>query len=321
MQQLKTLFLAALVVFGVPAAHAQSWPTKNVQLVVAFTPGSAVDIVGRIVAERLSQMWGQPVVADNRAGAGGSIGSAVVARAAPDGYTLLVTSNAHIVNPSIFAKLPYDTLKDFTDIALFVEQPNVMVVSSESRYKTLKDLVDAAKAKPGSLNIGHAGIGSGTHLNTEKFIAAAGIKVVEVPFKGTPEVVAAILSGNVDAYWAPISAAQSFVKNGKVRPLAVSTAKRNPTMANVPTTAEAGVKGADSSLWVALWGPAGMSPDLVNKINGDVRKALHDPATKSRLENLGNTTADLSPAEFATLVREELDTTRRLLQAAGVKPQ
>jgi tripartite-type tricarboxylate transporter receptor subunit TctC len=311
---------AALLAFSA-LATAQSYPTKPVQMVVAFTPGSAVDIVGRIVAERLSQMWGQPVVSDNRAGAGGSIGSNVVARAAPDGYTLLVTSNAHIVNPSIFAKLPYDTLKDFTDIALFVEQPNVMVVATESRYKTLKDLVDAAKAKPGSLNIGHAGIGSGTHLNTEKFIAGAQIKVVEVPFKGTPEVVAAILSGNVDGYWAPISAAQSFVKGGKVRPLAVSTAKRNPTMPDVPTTAEAGVKNSESSLWVALWGPAGMSPELVSKINGDARKALADPGTKSKLENLGNTTVDLSAADFAKLVREELESTRRLLQAAGVKPQ
>jgi tripartite-type tricarboxylate transporter receptor subunit TctC len=315
----KTVLGAALLAFAAQAAA--QYPNKAVQMVVAFTPGSAVDIVGRIVAERLSQMWGHPVVSDNRAGAGGSIGSAVVARAAPDGYTLLVTSNAHIVNPSIFAKLPYDTLKDFTDIALFVEQPNVMVVSSESRYKTLMDLVSAAKAKPGSINIGHAGIGSGTHLNTEKFISAAGIQVVEVPFKGTPEVVAAILSGNVDGYWAPISAALSFVKNGKVRPLAVSTAKRNPTMADVPTTAEAGVKNSEASLWVALWGPAGVSPELVNKINGDVRRALADPATKSRLESLGNTTADLSAADFAKLVRSELDGTRRLLQAAGVKPQ
>ncbi|HUQ25424.1 MAG TPA: tripartite tricarboxylate transporter substrate binding protein [Burkholderiales bacterium] len=315
----QTVLGAALLAL---AAQAMAqYPNKPVQMVVAFTPGSAVDIVGRIVAEKLSQMWGQPVVSDNRSGAGGSIGSAVVARAAPDGYTLLVTSNAHIVNPSIFAKLPYDTLKDFTDIVLFVEQPNVMVVGSESRYKTLMDLVGAAKAKPGSLNIGHAGIGSGTHLNTEKFIAAAGIQVVEVPFKGTPEVVAAILSGNVDGYWAPISAAQSFVKGGKVRPLAVSTAKRNPTMPDVPTTAEAGVKGSESSLWVALWGPAGMSPDLVNKINGDARKALADPATRGKLENLGNTTVDMSSADFAKLVREELEGTRRLLQAAGVKPQ
>ena len=320
MRLFKAAIFTLLAAFAL-GAKAQTYPTKAVQMIVAFTPGSAVDIVGRIVADRLSQMWGQPVVSENRPGAGGSIGSAVVARATPDGYTLLVTSNAHIINPSIFAKLPYDTLKDFTDIALFVEQPNVMVVATDSRYKTLMDLVNAAKAKPGSINIGHAGIGSGTHLNTEKFIAAARIQVVEVPFKGTPEVVAAIMSGNLDGYWAPISAAQSFVKGGKVRPLAVSTAKRNPTMPDVPTAAEAGVKGSEFSLWVAVWGPAGMSPDLTNRINGDVRKALADPATKSKLENLGNTTVDLSAADFAKLVREELESTRRLLQAAGVKPQ
>ena len=321
MQQLKSLFLAALLAFGVSAAHAQSWPTKPVEFVVAFTPGSAVDIVSRVVSAKLSEYWGQPVVNENKAGAGGSIGSAMVARAAPDGYTLLVTSNAHTVNPAIFAKLPYDTLKDFTEIAAFAEQPNILVVASNSPYNNLMDLVNAAKAKPGSINIGHAGVGSGTHLNTEKFIAASHIKVVEVPFKGTPEVVAAILSGNVDAYWAPVSAALSNIKNGKLKPLATSTAKRNPTLPQVPTTAEAGVKGADSSLWIALWGPAGMKPDLVNKINADVRKALADPGVKSKLESLGNATMELSPAEFAKLVREETDTNKRLLAAAGVKPQ
>jgi len=320
MKLLKTVVFAALAA-GAALAQAQNYPTKPVQMIVAFTPGSAVDIVCRIVSEKLSQMWGQPVVSENRPGAGGSIGSAVVARAAPDGYTLLVTSNAHAVNPAIYAKLPYDSAKDFTDIAIFVEQPNVMVVNSESRYKTLADLVNAAKAKPGSLNIGHAGIGSGTHLSTERFIAGAGVKVEEVPFKGTPEVIAAILSGNVDGYFAPISAAQSFVKNGKVRPLAVTTAKRNPTMPEVPTLAEAGVKNSESALWVAVWGPAGMSGDLVNKINGDIRKAVADPATKTKLENLGNSTMDLSAAEFAKLVREETETMHRLLKAAGIKPQ
>src|SRR3954468_7260007 len=279
MKRWSLLLLAAI---GMPAA-AQSYPTKPVQVVLAFTPGSAVDIVGRIVTAKLSEMWGQPVVNDNKSGAGGSIGSAAVARAAPDGYTLLVTSNAHTVNPAIFAKLPYDTLKDFTEIVPLVEQPNVLVVAADSPYNNLMDLVRAAKAKPGSINIGHAGIGSGTHLNTEKFIAAADIKVVEVPFKGTPEVVAAILSGDVQAYWAPVSAALSQIKSGKLKPLATSTAKRNPTVPDVPTTAEAGVKGADSSLWVAFWGPAAMSSELANKINADTRKALADPGVKSKL--------------------------------------
>src|SRR5690349_15527879 len=221
---MKRWLFVLLAAFAMQAS-AQSYPNKPVTVVLAFTPGSAVDIVGRIVTAKLSEMWGQPVVNDNKSGAGGSIGTAAVARAAPDGYTLLVTSNAHTVNPAIYAHLPYDTLKDFVDIVPFTEQPNMMVVNAESPYKTLGDLMAAIKAKPGALNIGHAGIGSGTHLSTEKWIAAANLKVVEVPFKGTPEVIAAILSHNVDGYWAPISAGLSQIKSGKVRPLAVTTAK------------------------------------------------------------------------------------------------
>jgi tripartite-type tricarboxylate transporter receptor subunit TctC len=320
MKVLKTLLGAMLSALAVSAA-AQNYPTKPVQVILAFTPGSAVDIVGRIVAAKLSEMWGEPVVNDNRAGAGGSVGSAVVARAAPDGYTLLVTSNAHTVNPAIFAHLPYDTLKDFTDIVPFAEQPNVMVVDAGSPYHTLGDLVAAAKAKPGAINLGHAGIGSGTHLSTERFIAGAGIKVVEVPFKGTPEVIAAILSHNVDGYWAPISAGLSNIKSGKLRALAVTTAKRSPILPNVPTIAEAGVKNSESALWVAMWGPAGMSRELVEKINRDTRKALADPGVKSKLESLGNVTMDMSQKEFAKLVREETESNKRLLAAAGVKPQ
>jgi len=261
------------------------------------------------------------VVNENRSGAGGSIGTAAVARAAPDGYTLLVTSNAHTVNPAIYAHLPYDTLKDFTDIVPFTEQPNVMVVNTDAPYKTLGDLVAAAKAKPGAINIGHAGVGSGTHLSTEKFIAAANIKVVEIPFKGTPEVIAAILSHNVDGYWAPISAGLSQIKGGKLRALAVTTAKRNPVLPDVPTIGEAGVKGGESALWVAMWGPAGMSPDLVNKINADTRKALADPGVKSKLQNLGNDTMDMSPQEFSKLVHSEMQDYARVLKAAGIKPQ
>jgi len=320
MNRLKVLLFAALAACTMPAA-AQSYPTKPVQVILAFTPGSAVDIVGRIVTAKLSEMWGQPVVNENRSGAGGSIGTAVVARAAPDGYTLLVTSNAHTVNPAIIANLPYDTLKDFTDIVPFAEQPNVMVVNTDAPYKTLGDLIAAAKAKPGTINIGHAGIGSATHLSTEKFIAAANVKVVEVPFKGTPEVVAAILSHNVDGYWAPISAGLSQIKSGKLRPLAVTTAKRSQVLPDVPTIAEAGVKGGESALWVAMWGPAGMSPELVNKINADARKALADPAVKSRLQSLGNDTMDMSPQEFAKLVRSEMSDYARVLKAAGIKPQ
>ena len=312
---------AAMAAAGAVQVFAQGYPNKPVHAIISFTPGSSTDIVGRVVAQKLSEMWGQPVLAENRAGAGGSIGSAVVARADPDGYTLLINSNAHCVNPAIYAKLPYDTLKDFSDIAPLAVQPNVLTVRPDGPYKNVMDLVNAAKAKPGVLNIGHAGIGSGTHLTTEKFIAATGIKIVQIPFKGTPEVLTAMFSGNVDAYWAPISAAMGTIKGGKLRPLAVSTPKRNHLLPDVPTPAEAGIKGTESPLWFGLWGPAKMSPELVTKINADVRKALADPAVKERLVNGGNETMDMSPQEFSQLIRSEIDDYARVLTAAGVKPQ
>jgi tripartite-type tricarboxylate transporter receptor subunit TctC len=317
MKRLLTFAALALI-----AGHALAqYPNKAVHVIVSFTPGSSTDIVGRIVMAKVSVFWGQPVVVENRGGAGGSIGSAAVAKAAPDGYQLLINSNAHSVNPAIYAKLPYDTTKDFTEIAPLAIQPNVLVVNASSSYKTLMDLVNEAKAKPGSINWGHAGIGSGTHLNTERFVAASGIKVTQVPFKGTPEVFAAMFSGDVNAYWAPISAAMSSIKSGRLRPLAVSTAKRNPTLPDVPTTGEAGVKGADSPLWFGVWGPAGVPADIVNKINADVRKALQDPTVKERLQNGGNETMDMSPQEFARFVRSEIDVYQKVIRDAGIKPQ
>lgn len=320
---MKVLKLFTGVVLAGLALHAaaQTYPTKPVHVVISFTPGSSTDIVGRVVSAKLSEYWGQPVVPENRAGAGGSVGSAVVAKADPDGYTLLINSNAHCVNPAIYAKLPYDTLKDFVDIAPLAVQPNVLTVKPDGPYKSVMDLVQAAKARPGAINIGHAGVGSGTHLNTEKFIAAAGIKITQIPFKGTPEVIAAMFSGDVQAYWAPISAAMGSIKGGKLRPLAVSTARRNAQLPDVPTTAEAGVKGAEAPLWFGLWGPAGMSPAVVNKINADVRKALADAAVKERLVNGGNDTMDMSPQEFARFVRSEIADYAGVLQAAGVKAQ
>lgn len=313
--------LWVFLVFLPGISQAQTYPSKPVHVIISFTPGSSTDIVGRIVMQKVSEYWGQPVVPENRGGAGGSIGSAVVAKAAPDGYTLLVNSAAHSVNPAIYARLPYDTKKDFIDIAPLTVQPNVFVVAADSPYKTLADMVASAKAYPGKLNIGHAGVGSGTHLNTERFVAAAGISVVQVPFKGTPEVITALLSGNVHAYWAPISAVMSNVKSGRLRPLAVSTAKRNPQLPDVPTTAEAGVKNAESPLWFGVWAPAGTPAAIVNKINADVRRALADPGVREKLVNLGNDTLDMSPKEFSDFVDSEMAIYAKLLKNAGIKPQ
>lgn len=316
----RRLLFAALAL-AASQALAQGYPNKPVRAIISFTPGSSTDIVGRLVMAKVSEYWGQPVVAENRAGAGGSIGSNVVATAAPDGYMLLINSSAHAVNPAIYAKLPYDTLKAFVDVVPLTSQPNVLVVGVNSPHKTVMDLVNYAKANPGKINFGHAGIGSGTHLNTERFLAAADIKVTQVPFKGTPEVIAAILSNSVDCYWAPISAALANVKSGKLRPLAVSTPKRNPQMPEVPTTGEAGVKGADSPLWFGVWAPAGTPADIVAKVNADVRKALADPGVKEKLANLGNDAMDMSSGEFAKFVREEIETYGKVVRDAGIKPQ
>jgi tripartite-type tricarboxylate transporter receptor subunit TctC len=305
----------------IQTANAQGYPSKPVRLIISFTAGSSTDIVARIVMQKVSEYWGQPAVIENRAGAGGSIGSNVVATAAPDGYTLLVNSSAHAVNPAIYASLPYDTLKSFVDVVPLTVQPNVLVVNSTSPFKTMMDLVNSARAHPNALNFGHAGVGSGTHLNTERFIAAAGMKVTQVPFKGTPEVIAALLSDSVHCYWSPISAGMSAIKGGKLRALAVSSAKRNPTLPDVPTTGEAGVKGADSPLWFGLWAPAGTPGPVVQKISADVRRALADPGVKEKLLALGNDGMDMSPAEFAKFVREEIDTYQKVIKAAGIKPQ
>jgi tripartite-type tricarboxylate transporter receptor subunit TctC len=320
MKNLSKLLAAAIALVS-GHAMAQGYPNKPVHAIISFTPGSSTDIVGRVVMQKVSEYWGQPVVAENRAGAGGSIGTAAVARAAPDGYTLLINSGAHSVNPAMYAKLPYDTAKDFVDIAPFAVQPNVLVVPGTSATKSVADLIAAAKAKPGALNFGNAGMGSGTHLSAEKFIAAAGIKVTQIPFKGTPEVVTALLGGQVDCYWAPISAAMSNIKSGKLRPLAVSTAKRNSQLPDVPTMGESGIANADSPLWFGLWAPAGTPPEIVGKISSDVRRALADPGVREKLAALGNDPMDMPPDEFARFVRSEMEDYARVVKAAGIKPQ
>ena len=213
---------------------AQSYPNKPVRLVFAFPPGSSADIVGRIFAEKLSEYWGQTAVVDNRPGAGGTIAAGIVAKAPPDGYTLLVHSSGHVVNPSIYKTLPYDVTKSFVDIAPFAQQPNVLVVNPNSNYKTVGEFIAAAKAKPGTLTVASAGTGSGTHLNLEKFKYDAKINVNHIPYKGSSEALTDIVGGRVDAYFAPISSVLELVKSGKVRAVAVSTSKRSSLLPNVP---------------------------------------------------------------------------------------
>lgn len=301
--------------------QAQGYPSKPVRVVITFPPGSATDIVGRVVTQKLSEFWGQPVLAENRGGAGGSIGSAAVAKAAPDGYTLLINSNAHAVNPSIYAQLPYDTQKDFTDIAPLSGQPNVLVVNPGSSIKSVREFIAEAKAKPGQINFAHAGIGSGTHLNTEKFKLATGIDFVQVPYKGTQEVLTDLFGGRVTSYFAPISPIIPAVREGKLRALAVSSAKRSASLPDVPTVAEAGVPGFEFTLWFGLWGPAGMPADVVSQINRDMNRALAVAEVRERLAKLGNDTMSMTPQEFSGFVRKEIADYARIVKAAGIKPQ
>lgn len=316
----KLVGFLALAVFS-SAAFPQGFPNKPVRLVIAFTPGSSTDIIGRIVAARLQEVWGQPVVAENRTGAGGSIGSKVVVDAPGDGYTLLANSSAHAANPGIYAKLPYDTLKDFTNLALLGGGPNVLITSPESGIKTLGEFVARAKANPGKLNFASAGIGSGTHFNIEKLKIAAGIDVTHVPYKGTPEAIGDTIGNRTCCYWAPLNAALPHVNGGKALALAVSSAVRSPLLPNVPTVAEQGYPGFDYTLWVGLWGPSSIPADIAAKINKDVVAALAHAETRERLTKLGTVPGNMSIPEFTAFVRKEIEETQRILQAAGIKPQ
>ena len=301
--------------------HAQTFPTKPVRLVISFTPGSSTDIIGRAVAAKLQEMWGQPVVAENRPGAGGTVGSEFVVRSDPDGYTLLANSSAHAANPGIYKDMRYDTLRDFVNLALLGGGPNVLIVSPESNWKTLGDFIEAAKKSPGRLNFSSAGIGSGTHFNLEKLKITAGIDVVHVPYKGTPEAIGDTIANRVCCYWAPLNAALPHVNGGKAVALAVSSAQRSPLLPNVPSVAEQGYAGFDYTLWVGLWGPAKIPADVAAKINKDVNAALASPDLRERLTKLGTVPGNLTIAQFTDFVKKEIDDTKKILDAAGIKPQ
>ena len=302
-------------------AFAQGYPNKPVKVIVPFTPGSATDILARVIGQKLSEQWGQPVVVENRAGAGGTIGAGVVAKSPPDGYTLMVHSSGHAVNASMYATLPYDTTKEFVEIATLGGQPNVLVVAPAAGFKTTADLVAAAKKTPGALNYASAGVGSGTHINAEKFKLAAGIDAVHIPYKGTPEAITDTMTGRVTYFFSPISAALPNIREGKLVALGVSTSKRSSALPNVPTIAESGLPGFDYNLWVGLWAPAGTPQDIVDKINADVAKVLAMPDVRDRLASLGAEPMTMSPADFRKFMRDEMDDSAKVVKAAGIKAQ
>lgn len=312
------VFLALTAASG---ASAQSWPAKPVKLIVPFTAGSATDILARSFGQKLSELWGQPVIIENHPGAGGTIGAGLVAKAAPDGYTLLVHSAGYAVNPWIYPSLPYDTAKDFVEIAPLGGQPNVLVVAPETKITSVQQLIAEAKAKPGAMNYGSAGSGSGTHINAEKFRLATGIDAVHVPYKGTPEALKDTMTSRITYFFSPISAALALIKEGKLTALAVSSAKRSSALPNVPTVAESGLPGFDYNLWVAVFGPVGLSQDLVARINADVQKVATMPDIRERLAGLGAEPMLMSAPEFRRFVRDEIQGSERVVKDAHIVAQ
>jgi tripartite-type tricarboxylate transporter receptor subunit TctC len=320
---MKIVRLAVLAVCALVAsfAAAQTWPTKPVKIVVPFTAGSATDILARTFGQKLSEYWGQPVVIDNRPGAGGTIGTGIVANAPPDGYTLLVHSAAYSVNPSLYPDLPFDTRKAFVEIAPLGGQPNVLVVAPSAGIKSVQELITQAKQKPGTINFASAGAGSGTHVNGEKFKLATGIDVVHIPYKGTPEALTDTIAGRTTYYFSPISAALPHIKDGKLNALGVSSSQRSSVLKDVPTIAESGVPGFDYNLWVGMFAPAGTPAELVERINKDVQRALASPEIKERFASLGAEAMPMTPVQFKKFIAEEIDASTKIVKAAGIKAQ
>jgi tripartite-type tricarboxylate transporter receptor subunit TctC len=300
--------LLALLAAGVAAgAHAQeAWPTRTVTIIVPFTPGGGTDIGTRIVAQRLSQMWGQPVVIENKPGAGGNIGLDAVARAKPDGYTL-VTGNVgtQSINPFLYKKLSYNPDMSFAPVSLMAELPFALVVPPTLPAKTAKELVALAKSKPGKLNYASSGIGGSPHLSMETFKIATGTDIVHVPYKGGGAAMADLMAGNVHMLFASILETSSHVKAGKLQALAVTGSTRSPAMPDVPTLTEAGIKGADAGSWIGLLAPANTPKSVIDKIAADVKKVVAMPEVSKQLMEQGAVPVGSTPEQFAQLISSD----------------
>jgi len=311
---------AALSACAFSGAHAQgAWPgTQPIKLVVPFTAGSGTDIVARLVAEKLGPVLGTSVVVDNKPGAGGTLGAAIAAKAPADGYTLLVHSAGHLVNPWIYKGLSYDTIKDFTGITPMASLPNVLV-TAPSHFANVQDLVAKAKAKPGSFNYGSAGNGSATHMNAEVFRLAAGVDAQHVPFRGTPEAMTEVMAGRVDWFFAPMVSALPLIKSGKLQALAVGTAKRSPALPEAPTTVEAGVPGSEYLFWVGLFAPAKTPQPVVDRLQAEVAKIMASPELKERLDKLGAEPFTMTSTQFNKFIADETAKAQQVVKAASIK--
>jgi tripartite-type tricarboxylate transporter receptor subunit TctC len=307
--------LATLVALsGAPAVAADKYPQKPVRLVVPFSPGGGTDLLARAVSDRLTEVLGATIIVDNRAGAGSTIGTAQVARAAPDGYTLLFTSASYTFAPNFYRDLPYDPIKDFKPITMFGSLPNILVVHPSMPVKSIKELLALARERPGEIYYGSAGRGSNVHLTTELFLYMAGIKMTQVPYKGMGPAQIGLISGEVQVLLPAFQSIFPFVKSGQVRALAITTKQRSPLLPDLPTLDESGVPGYDKSAWFGLFAPAAVPEPVITRIYQAVAKVLKDPEIVKRLAAEGAVARGEPPAEFDAFVRAELATWAKLIR-------
>jgi tripartite-type tricarboxylate transporter receptor subunit TctC len=318
--------LARLAVLGVvialasPAALSQSFPAKPVKLVIPFPPGGSLDNVGRLLAQKISESWGQPIVVENRPGAGGNVGADAVAKSPPDGYTVVMGAlSTHAVNPSLYPKMPYDAVKDFAPISLVAITPNVLVVNSALPVNSLKDLIAYAKANPGKVNFGSGSNGSAGHLAGELFKVDTGTDVAHIPFKGGAPATQALLAGDTQFMFDNLANAMAQLKGGKIKAIAVTTAQRSKLAPELPTMAEAGMPGFDISTWFGILAPAGTPSDVVAKWNAELVKALNAPDVREKMMAQGAEPSPTTPAEFASFIAREREKYARIIKASGAK--
>jgi tripartite-type tricarboxylate transporter receptor subunit TctC len=313
-----TLLLLAVSGATATPALAQTWPARPILAIIPFSAGNANDVVGRIVLDQLSKQLGQPIVIENRAGAGGTTGVAFAARAAPDGYTILVHSSTFSAALAIYKTLPYDTLHDFAPVIPLGLQPTVLVASPSKGWKTAGQLIAAAKAKPNALTFASAGIGAASHLAAERLRIAAGFEALHVPYKGPNEALTDVITGRIDFYFLPIAPALPLIKDGKLTALAVSTATRAASLPDVPTTAEIGLKNASYQFWSGMFVPAQTPKSIIDRLYEETRKALEAPSMRERLAKLGIDPMPMSIPEFDAYFREDVRSTVELAKAAGI---
>lgn len=315
------LLLAASLLAAGGVLAQTAYPAKPIKFLVPFTAGSGTDLIARTVADTMSKSMGQPIVIENKPGAGGTIAAGQVAKGEADGYTVLVHSSGHALNPAIYSTIGYDTLKDLTGITPLAALPNVLVVNPARGWKSVADLVAAARGKPGQLNYASAGVGSATHLNAEKFRLQAGIEALHVPYKGTPEAMTNVIGGSNDWFFAPLASALPLVKDGKLQALAVSTPARSPALPQVPTTAEAGVAGSDYTFWVGMIVASNTPAPVIRRLHEEALKALANPDVKERMNRLGADPFPMSVEAFNAFIRTEVDAAALIAKAAGLKGQ